>query len=77
VSPETHFPDPNGPGMHAVPPLAIGKKVSMTRWPVRRGMPGASFCWTGRGIRTTHLCDRKTGTLPEVVRMEPIGSRIV
>src|SRR5437879_12859277 len=32
------LPVPNAPGMVAVPPFAIGKKKSMMRWPVSRGV---------------------------------------
>ncbi len=63
--------------MQAVPPFATGKKVSMTRWPVMSGIPGASFSRTGLGTRTTHFCVSVSGTEPPDVVTEPIGSRMV
>ncbi len=39
----TVLPLPKGPGMHAEPPLAMGKKASMTLCPVIRGFSGWSF----------------------------------
>src|SRR6185437_9980694 len=52
---ETVFPEPNGPGMAAVPPFATGKNVSKTLWPVKRGVSGASFLDMGLGDLTLHL----------------------
>ncbi len=52
----TVLPEPNGPGMHAVPPLATGKKVSSTRCPVMRGSEGVSFSAYGLPLRTGHFC---------------------
>ena len=40
------------PGIAAVPPLAIGKKTSITRCPVSSGSETASFRALGRGERT-------------------------
>ena len=77
VSPATHLPDPKGPGIAAVPPLATGKNVSMTRWPVISGIPGASFWVTGRGTRTTHFWTSVSGCSPAPVLIVPIRSRIV
>ena len=36
----TVLPAPNGPGMQAAPPWAMGKKVSMIRWVVIIGVSG-------------------------------------
>ncbi len=38
------FAEPKGPGIAAVPPLAMGKKVSIIRCPVIMGISGDSFC---------------------------------
>ncbi len=43
VPAETHLPDPKGPGIVAVPPLATGKKVSITLCPLTKGSLGVSF----------------------------------
>ncbi len=48
----TVLPDPNGPGIAAVPPMVSGKSTSRIRIPVRNGVTGSSFCCTGRGCRT-------------------------
>ena len=37
------LPEPKGPGIAATPPEAMGKKVSITRWPVTIGPSGDSF----------------------------------
>src|SRR2546421_5580011 len=55
VSPVTHFPVPKPPGIAAVPPFAIGKRKSRTRWPVTSGMVGMSRSRTGRARRTGHV----------------------
>ena len=48
----TVFPEPNGPGIAAVPPLATGKKVSITLWPVISGSFGSIFLLIGRAFLT-------------------------
>ena len=61
----TVLPAPNGPGIQAVPPRAMGKKVSIRRWEVRMGVSG-NFRWAlpdlsrspARGRRTGQFCDR-------------------
>src|SRR5881296_2686792 len=50
----TVFPVPKPPGMAAVPPFAIGKRKSRTRWPVTRGIVGISRSFTGRAFRRDH-----------------------
>ena len=40
----TVLPEPKGPGMAAVPPLATGKNVSTIRCPDWRGMVGGYLC---------------------------------
>ena len=40
----TVLPEPKGPGMAAVPPLATGKKVSTMRWPEDSGTTGGYLC---------------------------------
>ena len=52
----TVFPDPKGPGIPAVPPLARGKRKSRILCPVMRGTSGAYFCTNGRGCLTGHSC---------------------
>ena len=39
----TVLPEPKGPGTAAVPPLAMGKSVSMMRWPLFMGLAGVYF----------------------------------
>ena len=52
----TVLPLPKGPGIAAVPPLAIGKSPSRIRCPVIRGTVGFIFSFTGLGTRTGHFC---------------------
>ncbi len=47
----TVFPAPNGPGIQPAPPLAIGKKVSIDRPPVRSGSLGKILLFFGRAAR--------------------------
>src|SRR5699024_5125301 len=63
----TVLPLPKGPGTAATPPLAIGKNVSMTRWPVTRGISGGSFFWYGRPRRTGHFCISVSSLSPSAV----------
>ena len=39
----TVLPLPKGPGMHATPPFATGKNMSITLWPVVMAWTGGSF----------------------------------
>lgn len=52
----TVLPVPKPPGMAAVPPLGIGKKVSMILCPVIRGSVMSSLCLYGLGCLTGHVC---------------------
>jgi nucleoside-diphosphate-sugar epimerase len=54
----TVLPVPKPPGMAAVPPLAVGKKVSMILWPVTRGVSVASLNFMGLAFRTGQVCRR-------------------
>ena len=49
------FPVPNPPGMAAVPPLAMGNRVSRIRCPVTRGREAGKRFITGRGTRMGHF----------------------
>ena len=49
-------PEPKGPGTAAVPPFAIGNKVSITLCPVIRGLFGGNFSLYGLPTRTGHFC---------------------
>src|SRR6266513_2352862 len=46
------FPVPKAPGMVAVPPFAIGKKKSIMRWPVSRGVLLGSLRLKPLAVRT-------------------------
>ena len=52
----TVLPEPKGPGTAAVPPLAMGNMVSITRWPDCSGAEGVNFLRKGRPTRTGHFC---------------------
>ncbi len=64
----TVLPVPKPPGMAAVPPLEMGNRVSRILWPVKRGMSGMSFLFTGRPNLTGHLCIIMT-SFPSIVAM--------
>src|SRR6266566_1479167 len=49
------LPVPNAPGMVAVPPFAIGKKKSIMRWPVSRGVLLGSFRLKPLAVRTGQI----------------------
>ena len=61
------LPVPKPPGTAAAPPLAMGNRLSMTRWPVTSGRLMASRRATGRGVRMGHFCARYS------VRSSPPG----
>jgi len=71
------LPLPNGPGTAATPPRAIGKNVSITRWPVTIGSLGGSFSRYGRPLRTGHFCTIVSGTSPLGVSRIATTSSIV
>src|SRR5574338_997045 len=48
----TVLPVPNAPGIDPVPPFAIGKNVSITRWPVNNGIVGSYLLLYGLGFLT-------------------------
>ena len=52
----TVFPEPNGPGIPAAPPLANGNRKSRILIPVTRGVSGAYFWRNGLGDLTGHFC---------------------
>ena len=56
VSPVTHFPAPNGPGIAATPPFASGNKESKILCPVIKGESGISFFRIGLLILTGQFC---------------------
>src|SRR5207245_7179540 len=62
------------PRIASVPPLTIGKKKSMTRWPVSRGVSEGSFLANGRAIRTGQVCIINKGTGPLDVSSSATGS---
>ena len=49
--------------MAAQPPLPTGKSVSMTLWPVTRGLSMGRLSAKGLGSRTGHFWERQTGVL--------------
>ncbi len=49
------LPVPKPPGTAAVPPLAMGNMVSMTRWPVMSGWEMGRRVLVGRGVRMGHF----------------------
>ena len=51
----TVLPQPKPPGIAQVPPFAIGKRLSIVRWPVKSGVVGGSFCLNGRGVFIGHV----------------------
>ena len=70
--------EPKGPGIAAMPPFAMGKRVSITRCPVTIGSPGAIFSAVGRRRRTGHRCSMGTSTkVPSSFRTFAIGSTMV
>src|SRR5690625_5846826 len=50
----TVLPEPNGPGIAAVPPIVRGNSTSRMRMPVRNAVAGSSLRATGRGCFTGH-----------------------
>ncbi len=73
----TVFPVPKPPGMAAAPPLATGKKVSMTLWPVIRGCSRGSLSFIGRPNLTGQVCIIFRGTTPPGVSSSPTTSSTV
>ena len=49
------FPVPKPPGTAAAPPFAIGKSVSITRWPVISGIDAGKRSFTGLGTLIGHF----------------------
>ncbi len=73
----TVLPEPKGPGTAAVPPLAMGKSVSMMRWPEFMGRAGTNFLVYGRWIRTGQRCTMVRGCSPLSVLTLAITSSTV
>ena len=63
----TVLPLPNGPGTQAVPPLASGKNMSMTRCPVTSGSSGMTRSATGRWRRMDHVWNIGRSFVPSAV----------
>ncbi len=64
--------------MAAVPPLAIGKRVSIIRCPVIKGLSAGNLLLTGLGIRIGHFCVKvKFFSSPLLSFMVTIVSEIV
>ena len=57
------LPVPKPPGIAAVPPLAIGKSVSITRCPVMSGIDGVSLVFTGLAVLIGHCWHRVSSCL--------------
>ena len=66
----TVLPAPNGPGMQAVPPRAIGKKVSISRMVVTSG--SAENC---RSLIES-IAQEEGNRIPVLVRANPPGSEL-
>src|SRR5699024_4041530 len=73
----TVLPLPKGPGTAATPPLAMGKKVSITLWPVTRGTSRGSFFTSGRPRLTGHFCTMVSSLSPLSVAMTATVSSTV
>ena len=74
----TVLPAPKGPGMAAQPPLPTGKSVSMTLWPVTRGLSMGRLSAKGLGSRTGHFWESVSGVrLPRPSSTYAMGSTTV
>ncbi len=73
----TVLPLPKGPGTPAVPPLATGKKVSTTRWPVTSGSFDPIFSLYGDAFLTDLVCIIFTSAMPSLCSTFAIQSLTV
>ena len=72
------LPVPKPPGTAAVPPFAIGKRVSRIRCPVTSGTLAGKRWWVGLGIRIGHFCaSARSLVVPSANWIVTMGSRIV
>ena len=73
----TVLPAPNGPGTAAAPPLATGKNVSITLWPVVIGASGFNFLAYGLPFLAGHFCINVNSLSPFSVSTTHTVSTIV
>ena len=72
------MPVPNPPGIAAVPPFAMGNRVSKIRCPVTKSRSAGYRFWMGLGMRIGHRCAMVSSfSSPERVRMTASGSSMV